>query len=138
MNAVQSANLIASPARAANRQGRAQQELRRLRATTEKLVGATFYGTLLRQMRESKLKTGLMDGGRGEEVFSAQLHAIYAERMGQSPRDVLAQRIFDTYKDQQGRVARAHEAYEGATAPVPRGAGSLPALVKNNAGGLKP
>lgn len=35
----------------------------------QKLVGQTFYGTLMKQMHNSPFKSTLMNGGRGGEAF---------------------------------------------------------------------
>ncbi len=66
------------------------------------LVGNIFYGTLLRQMQESKLKGEYFHGGRGEEVFRAQLGMELAKRMGQSPTDPMANMIYDSFVRRQG------------------------------------
>ena len=66
------------------------------------LVGNIFYGTLLRQMQESKFKGEYFHGGRGEEVFRAQLGMELAKRMGQSPNDPMANMIYDAFVRRQG------------------------------------
>lgn len=66
------------------------------------LVGNIFYGTLLRQMQESKLKGEYFHGGRGEEVFRAQLSMELAKRMGQSPNDLMANMIYDAFVRRRG------------------------------------
>jgi len=53
-----------------------------LRETIGGAVGSVFYGTLMKTMRNSKLQGAFGHGGRGEELFAAQLHTILAERMG--------------------------------------------------------
>src|SRR5438874_13791751 len=44
-------------------------------------VGQTFFGTLLKQMRESPFKSELFDGGRGGQAFGALYDQHLAERM---------------------------------------------------------
>lgn len=66
------------------------------------LVGNIFYGTLLRQMQQSKIKGEYFHGGRGEEVFQAQLGMELAKRMGQSPNDPMANMIYDAFVRRQG------------------------------------
>ncbi len=80
--------------------------LRTLRETAGKVVGEAFYGTLLRTMRNSKLKGEIGHGGRGEEVFQAQLHGIYAERMGTARRQPLVDAIYRSYAKQVEGLAR--------------------------------
>jgi len=88
----------------------AERDLRRLQATSAKVVGSAFYGTMLKMMRESKLKGSVGHGGRGEEVFAAQLHQMLAERMGASisggPQDAL----FQSLAQQQSLISRRLEA----------------------------
>ena len=54
----------------------------RLREVADQVVGQIFYGTMLRQMRKSAFKGKYGHGGRGEEVFQAQLHDVLATRAG--------------------------------------------------------
>lgn len=44
-------------------------------------VAQTFYGQMLKQMRNSPFRSDLMDGGRGGRAFAAQLDQHLAERM---------------------------------------------------------
>lgn len=78
--------------------------LKQLRETAGKVVGQAFYGTLLRTMRTSKLKGEIGHGGRGEEVFAAQLHGIYAERMGTAKGQPLVDAIYRAYARQVERM----------------------------------
>ena len=73
-----------------------------MRAKVGDLVGNVFYGTLLRQMQESKIKGKYFHGGRGEEVFQAQLGMELAKRMGESPSDPMANMIYDALVRRQG------------------------------------
>lgn len=88
-----------SPARAASAK-RAD-----MREKVGDLVGNIFYGTLMRQMQDSKIKGEYFHGGRGEEVFQAQLGMELAKRMGQSPNDPMANMIFDAFVRRQGLEA---------------------------------
>lgn len=56
----------------------------RLREAVGKVVGLTFFGAMLKSMRDSKLSGSYGHGGRGEQVFAEQLHGMYAERLGTS------------------------------------------------------
>jgi Rod binding domain-containing protein len=49
--------------------------------TTRVWVAQTFYGQMLKQMRNSPFKSDLFDGGRGGQAFQAQLDQRLAERM---------------------------------------------------------
>lgn len=57
-------------------------QVRRVKETTGRVIGSVFFGTLLKAMRESSLKGEYGHGGRGEEVFTAQLHGLIAEELG--------------------------------------------------------
>ncbi len=78
-----------------------------LRADIGEFVGNVFYGTLLRAMRDSTLKGSYMHGGRGEEVFSGQLHMELAKRMGQAPNDPIANSLFKAWTAQDGKRVTA-------------------------------
>ena len=67
---------------------------KKLRETIGKVVGSVFYGTLLRAMRDSTIQGKYGHGGRGEEIFSAQLHDILAERMGTATKTGLNEGIY--------------------------------------------
>jgi Rod binding domain-containing protein len=56
----------------------------KLTQTARVWVAQTFYGQMLKQMRESPFKSSLFDGGRGGEAFQAQLDQRMAERMASS------------------------------------------------------
>jgi Rod binding domain-containing protein len=49
--------------------------------TARQWVSQTFYGQMLKQMRDSPFKSKMFDGGRGGEAFQAQLDDRLAERM---------------------------------------------------------
>lgn len=73
-----------------------------LREKVGEFVGQIFYGTLLRQMQESKLKGEYFHGGRGEEVFKAQLGMELARRMGRAPDDPIAGKLYEALQRQRG------------------------------------
>ncbi len=77
-----------------------QRNLERLREASGRIVGSVFYGTLLKTMRESTLKGEYGHGGRGEEVFSAQLHGILAERMGSERHRGLGDALYRRFERQ--------------------------------------
>ena len=83
----------------------AVRELHRLREVTGQVVGSVFFGTLLKTMRESELKGAYGHGGRGEEIFSAQLHGILAERMGATMRTGLGNAVYDRLQRQQRGIS---------------------------------
>ena len=78
-----------------------KSDLARLRNAVGAVTGSIFYGTLLKTMRESGLKGSFGHGGRGEEVFAAQLHGILAEEMGKATRGGIADSLYSTMEHQQ-------------------------------------
>ena len=56
----------------------------KLTRQAERLVGQTFYGTLLKQMHESPFKSKLMDGGRGGEAFQPLMDQHLIDHMSHS------------------------------------------------------
>jgi len=81
-----------------------QQNLSRLREVTREVAGSVFYGELLKNMRGSSMKGEYGHGGRGEEVFAAQLHAELAQRMGQATRIGLGETLYQRLAGQQIRI----------------------------------
>jgi hypothetical protein len=95
----------------------ADRDVQRLRETSGKIVGSVFFGTLLKSMRESRLAGPYGHGGRGEEVFAAQLHGLLAERMGTRIEKDLHDALFRQLEKQQRligmqRPTRAKEVTE--------------------------
>src|SRR5213082_1307368 len=72
------------------------------------LVAQTFFGTLLKQMRESPFKDKLFSGGRGGEAFGAMYDQHLAEHMTRGAGQKLVRSIV--------RKFEGKEAYEKATA----------------------
>lgn len=61
--------------------------------TAERVISQTFFGTLLKQMRESPFKSDLFSGGRGGQAFAALYDQQMADRMGASAGRKLAEAI---------------------------------------------
>ncbi len=72
-----------------------------LREATGRVVGSVFYGTMLKMMRESSLKTSIGHGGRGEEAFAGQLDGIMAERLGNATKRGLGEALYQRLARQQ-------------------------------------
>ncbi len=82
------------------------EELRKLKTATGQLVGRVFFGAILAQARSSGLKGEYGHGGRGEDVFGAQLDAVFAERLGSSAEFGPAKALYEHLADQQKRMVR--------------------------------
>ena len=76
-----------------------------LREKLGEFVGDIFYGTMIRQMNDSKLKGEYFHGGRGEQVFQAQLGMELARRMGRATGDPISNHLYDAWTRQTGAVS---------------------------------
>jgi len=94
---------------AARSESLVQGDLQRLKEATGQIVGSVFYGTLLKSMRESELKGAYGHGGRGEEVFAAQLHGMWAERMGEASNGGLTDVLYRRLENQQRLMSQGRE-----------------------------
>lgn len=81
----------------------------RLRQAADELVGEVFYGTLLRQMRASPMKGKYGHGGRGEEVFQAQLDQQLATRAGRARGGTVADALVARFERRAQAVAAYRE-----------------------------
>jgi Rod binding domain-containing protein len=87
--------------------------LKKLRTSVDKVVGSVFYGTLLKTMRASPLKGKFGHGGRGEEVFSAQLDQMLAEKAGQARRYSLNDALYEHLARQPTRTTSTRPSLSG-------------------------
>ena len=85
----------------------------KLREAADRIVGSAFYGTLLRIQRESGFKGPYGHGGRGEEVFRAQLDQIFAEQAGRARSFSLSDNIVARYEKRVRAMAAASAAGGG-------------------------
>lgn len=90
------------------------EALKRLRTTVNEVVGSVFFAPMLRSLRNSSLTGTFGHGGRGEEVFQAQLDQILAERAGKGARNSLSQTIVDRFARAAAAQAKADERDEPA------------------------
>ncbi len=94
-----------------------------LRQRLGEFVGNIFYGMLIRQMNESGLKGEYFHGGRGEDVFKAQLGMELAQRLGRAANDPITNRLYEAMarkrlEDDQASQESAAP-HEAAAAPTP-------------------
>ena len=78
----------------------------KIEAQVKNWVGQTFFGTLMKQMRDSPFKSDLFSGGRGEQAFGSMYDTHLAQRMAQKLGDRIARPIVKKFQKQ------AAEAYE--------------------------
>jgi Rod binding domain-containing protein len=100
-----------------------------LRRAADELVGEVFYGTLLRQMRQSPLKGAYGHGGRGEEVFQGQLDTVLASQAGRARGGEIADALVERFARRAEAAAeyrktlrtRIDEMQESILAPMAEG-----------------
>lgn len=80
---------------------------------TQKWVGQTFYGTLLKQMRESPFKSDIFDGGRGGQAYGAMYDQELAEHMSSGPGKQLVDSIVSRIELRQHRPPASGGKKEG-------------------------
>lgn len=88
---------------------------------TKKWVGDAFYGTLLKQMRQSPFKSEIFDGGRGGEMFST----LFDQQLAGEDEQRRAEGIGQFHREENRRrkgVGGLHEAI--ADEPPGRGHGN--------------
>ena len=91
---------------------------------TEKWVASSFYGELLKQVRNSPFKSDLFSGGRGGEAFGSMQDQQMAEHMtrgaGRKLVNAIVRRIeaAAAYQNQKrGEARRAVDAHEQSNGP---------------------
>ncbi|HOB75275.1 MAG TPA: hypothetical protein PKG54_12210 [Phycisphaerae bacterium] len=66
-----------------------------LRQAVDEMVGVTFFGEMLKMARNARLKGDIGHGGRGEEIFGAQLDQELARRAGAGMKNSLSETIYN-------------------------------------------
>jgi Rod binding domain-containing protein len=59
----------------------------------QQLVSQTFFGQMLKQMRDDPFKSKLFDGGRGGQMFSAMYDQKLADRMARGAGNKLVMSV---------------------------------------------
>jgi Rod binding domain-containing protein len=74
---------------------------------TQRLVSQTFFGTMLKQMRDSPFKSEMFSGGRGGQMFSQLLDQHLADRMARGSGKKLVNAIVRHIEgSRNGRAAK--------------------------------
>ncbi len=71
-----------------------QQRRAMLRQAVDEVVGAAFYTPMLKMARDNPFKGKIGHGGRGEEIFGAQLDMELARRASHASTNGLGDAIF--------------------------------------------
>jgi Rod binding domain-containing protein len=109
--------------------GAADQARSALRRAADELVGEVFYGTLLRQMRQSPLKGKYGHGGRGEEVFQGQLDSLLAARAGRAGESTLVDAVVARLERRAEAAAAYRDALRSRLEDLQNQAWSLPGML---------
>jgi len=80
---------------------------------TQIWVSQTFFGALLKQMRESPFRSELMDGGRGGQAFGSMFDQHLADRMARGSGKKLVNAIVRKIE-----AKKAYEKQKSSTQPA--------------------
>ncbi len=87
-------------------QAEPQSEHARIEQQVQKWVAQTFFGTLMKQMRNSPFKSEMFDGGRGGQAFSELYDQRLVEHMSKASGKKLVGRIV---RDIEAKKAYANQ-----------------------------
>ena len=99
---LQAARDLAAPSAIAS-SGTADGELR---TVVDEFVGISFFGTLMRQFRESQDTSSPFHGGQGEKIFAGQLDAELTQRIGRRFKSGLGDAIYRQLSGKKGAAKR--------------------------------
>jgi hypothetical protein len=68
----------------------------------QQFVGETFYGLMLKQMRQSVEQGPYFHGGQGEAIFQQQFDQALVERMSAASADTFAEPMYALFMARQG------------------------------------
>jgi Rod binding domain-containing protein len=91
----------------------AEANLKRLRDVADDFA-SILYGMMMKSMRATVQKTGLLDGGQAEEIFRDFLDAEYAREAGRRGGAGVAVHVFE-----HALIAYEAASRSGRPAPVP-------------------
>jgi Rod binding domain-containing protein len=104
--------------RMAARHGLGASQHDQLVKQAEKWVAQTFYGTLLKQMRDDPFHSDLFDGGKGGKAFEQVLDQRLADHMSRGAGGKLVRAI--VHKIESAQAARKYAQASHKQAAVPR------------------
>lgn len=79
----------------ARRVGQPRPENLEMRKQFNQFAGQTFYGQLLASMRKTVDKPAYFHGGKGEEVFLAQMDQVLAEKLSDASAEQFVQPMWE-------------------------------------------
>ncbi|MEZ6070684.1 MAG: rod-binding protein [Pirellulales bacterium] len=75
----------------------AGQDEKEVRAAFDQFVGETFFGQMLKSMRQMTDKPAYFHGGRGEEVFQTQLDQVLSEKLAENCAGTFTGPMFELF-----------------------------------------
>jgi peptidoglycan hydrolase FlgJ len=72
-----------------------------VRKAFDSFVGETFFGQMLKAMRQTQTKPAYFYGGRTEEIFQQQLDQVLAGKLSRTSADKLTGPMFDLFSMQR-------------------------------------
>jgi Rod binding domain-containing protein len=94
----------------------------KIHETARKLVAQTFYGPMLKQMRESPFKSEIFSGGRGGQAFSSMLDQHLADHMSRAAGSKLVNAIA---RKLEARAGYAKQSGASRQSPIPSGPNNM-------------
>jgi Rod binding domain-containing protein len=79
------------------------EDEKQLREAFDNFVGETFFGQMLKAMRKTQGKPAYFHGGRTEEVFTAQLDQVLAEKMTAASAEKFSGPMFELFMARKGK-----------------------------------
>jgi flagellar protein FlgJ len=68
-----------------------------LREAFDDFVGQTFFGELVKQMRQTVKKPAFFHGGMGEDIFQSQLDQILVERISDASAKTFSDPMYQLF-----------------------------------------
>ena len=105
-----------------------------LTAQAQKWVSQAFFGTLLKQVRNSPFRSELMDGGRGGQVFGSMYDQRLAEHMARGAGSKLVNSIVKRIEAKQAyqKSMRKNREASGGETRTPHGDAKAPSRGSKN------
>jgi len=69
-----------------------------LREAFDRFVGESFYGMLLKTMRQSVGKPAYFHGGQAEEIFQGQLDQMLSEQLSAASASTITDPMFELFQ----------------------------------------
>jgi hypothetical protein len=82
---------------------------------SRKWVAQTFYGTLLKQLRNSPFKSDVLSGGRGAQAFGPMVDQNMVDRLSRSTGKKLIESLTKSMMKKAAKKAAKQQEQQGGT-----------------------